>query len=160
MQLDQIQALTFHIRVTIPAAYLDLFGHMNIQYYVKVFNDSIFNMCAQGGMDEAFFLNSGRGMYALEQHIKYMAEVREGETVATYSRIFGRTDKRVHFMHFMVNETRQNLAATLEAMALHIDRQTKKGASFPPDIATALDAQIALHQALTWAAPHSTPLKI
>jgi hypothetical protein len=45
-------------------------------------------------------------------------------------------------------------------MALHIDRQTKKAAAFPPEIAAIADARIALDTALTWAAPHSTPLKI
>src|SRR5688572_7760816 len=114
MQLEQIQALPFHVCATIPSDYLDMFGHMNIQYYVKLFNDGIFDMCAQLGMDEAFFLRSGRGMYALEQHIKYMAEVHEGDEVAVYSRLFGRNEKRIHFMLFMINESKQNLAATIE----------------------------------------------
>jgi acyl-CoA thioester hydrolase len=160
MQLEQVQALPFHVRVTIPADYLDIFGHMNIQFYLKIFSDSVFDMCAEMGMDEAFFLSSGRGMYALEQHIKYMAEVREGETIATYSRLFGRNEKRVHFMHFMVNETRQNVAATLEVMALHVDRQTKKAAVFPPEIAATADERIATDRALTWEAPHSQALGI
>jgi acyl-CoA thioester hydrolase len=111
-------------------------------------------------MDEAFFLRSGRGMYALEQHIKYMAEVREGETVATYSRIFGRNEKRLHFMHFMVNETRQNLAATIEVMALHVDREAKRAASFPAEIAASMDERILGDTGLDWQAPHSQPLGI
>lgn len=160
MQLEEIQAQPFHLRVTVPADYLDMFGHMNIQFYFKIFSDGVFNMCADLEMDEAFFLREKRGMYALEQHIKYMAEVREGETVATYSRIFGRNEKRVHFMHFMVNETRQNLAATLEVMALHVDRETKRAATFPEAIAALTDARIAKDKLLTWQAPHSQPLRI
>ena len=160
MQLEQIQALPFHVRVSVPADYLDIFGHMNIQFYLKIFNDGIFDMCAQLGMDDDFFLREGRGMYALEQHIKYMAEVREGETVATYSRIFGRNDKRVHFMHFMVNETRQNVAASIEVMALHVDRSTKRAAIVLPEIAAKTDERILQAKALDWEAPHSQPLGI
>lgn len=160
MQLEEIQSQPFHLRVTIPAEYLDIFGHMNIQYYLKIFNDSIFNWCAKMGMDETFFLQKGRGMYALEQHLKYMAEVQEGETVATYSRIFARSDKRIHSMFFMVNETQQLLAATIEGMALHVDRQTKRAVAFPPEIAGHIDAQIASDQDLTWEAPYSQPLRI
>lgn len=160
MQLEQVQALPFHVRATIPADYLDVFGHMNIQFYLKIFSDSVFDMCAQMGMNEAYFLSSGRGMYALEQHIKYMAEVRAGETVATYSRFFGRNEKRVHFMHFMVNETEQKVAATIEIMALHVDRETKRAASFAPEIAAIADERIASDRDLAWAAPHSQPLRI
>lgn len=160
MKLEEIQALSFHGRATIPAEYLDMFGHMNIQYYLKIFNDGIFDMCAQIGMDEAFFMREGRGMYALEQHIKYMAEIHDGETVAIYSRVFGRNDKRVHFMLFMINETRQLLAATIEVMALHVDRKTNRAAAFPPDIAALVDARIAADKNLSWDAPHSKPLRI
>lgn len=160
MQIEQIQAQPFHLRVTIPADYLDVFGHMNVQYYLKIFSDSVFEMCAQFGMDEAYFLRSGHGMYALEQHIKYLAEVREGETVAIHSRYFGRNERRIHFMLFMVNETRQNIAATIEVMALHVDRETKRAIAFAPEFQAAMDARILQDRALDWQAPHSKPLAI
>lgn len=44
MTIDDIQALPFHLRVTIPKDYLDIFEHMNVQYYLKIFNDSVFHM--------------------------------------------------------------------------------------------------------------------
>lgn len=160
MHLEQIQAQPFHGRVTIPAEYLDMFGHMNIQYYLKIFNDGIFDWCAQMGMDEDFFLREERGMYALEQHLKYMAEVREGETVAVYSRVFSRNDKRVHTMLFMVNETRQMLAATIEGMAVHVDRRAKRAVAFLPVIAALIDERIAADRELAWEAPHSQPLRM
>lgn len=31
MTIDDIQALPFHLRVTIPKDYLDIFEHMNVQ---------------------------------------------------------------------------------------------------------------------------------
>jgi acyl-CoA thioester hydrolase len=160
MQLEQVQAQPFHIRATIPADYLDIFGHMNIQYYFKIFNEGIFHMFAQFGMDEAYILREGRGIYALEQYIKYMAEVREGETVATYSRFYARNEKRLHCMHLMVNESQKNIAAILEGVVLHIDRQTKRSVAFPNEIAALIDAQIATDNTLEWDAPHSQALGI
>ena len=160
MQLEQVQAQPFHVRATVSADYLDIFGHMNIQYYFKIFNDGIFNMFAQFGMDEAYFLREGRGLYALEQYVKYLAEVREGETVATYSRFFARNEKRIYCMHIMVNESQQNIAAILEGVVLHVDRQTKRSAAFPAEVAALIDAQIAVDKVLDWEAPHSQVLGI
>jgi acyl-CoA thioester hydrolase len=160
MQIEQVQAQPFHVRATIPADYLDIFGHMNIQYYFKIFNEGIFHMFAQFGMDDAYFLQEGRGIYALEQYIRYMAEVREGETVATYSRFYGRNEKRIHCMHIMVNESQKNIAAILEGVVLHVDRQTKRSLAFPNEIAALIDAQIATDNTLEWDAPRSQPLGI
>ena len=160
MQLEQIQAQPFHIRRIIPADYLDIFGHMNIQYYFKIFNEGIFDMFAQFGMDEAYFLREERGLYALEQYIKYMAEVREGETVATYSRFFGRNEKRIHCMHIMINESQQSIAAILEGVVLHVDRQTKRSVAFPSEVAAIIDGWIARDKALEWEAPRSQALGI
>lgn len=158
--LEKVEALPFHIRATIPDEYLDVFGHMNIQYYIKLFNDSIFAMCTDFGMDMAYFQQSHLGMFAVEQHIKYLREVRVGDTIATYSRFFARSDKRLHFMHFMVNETQQTLASTVEILALHVDRVERKSATFPEAIAAQVDERLIEHNALDWDAPHSKPLGV
>jgi acyl-CoA thioester hydrolase len=103
--LEQVEAMPFHIRATIPEDYLDVFGHMNIQYYVDLFNKGGFATFAAYGMDEAYFQESNCGIFAVEQHIKYLREVHAEDTVAIYTRLFARSKKRLHFMMFMLNET-------------------------------------------------------
>jgi acyl-CoA thioester hydrolase len=160
VSLEKVEALPFHIRFTIPEDYLDVFGHMNIQYYVKLFNDSIFAMCADYGMDTAYFQQSDFAMFGIEQHIKYLREIHVADTVATYSRFFARSDTRLHFMHFIVNETQQTLASTMEILALHVNKTERKSAAFPERLTVKLDEQIAAHNALDWNAPHSKPLGV
>lgn len=150
MTLDEIQALPFHLRVTIPDDYLDIFEHMNVQYYLKIFNDSVFQMCAELGMTTEFFAENQNGIYAVEQRLSYRAEVKAGDEVAVYSRLIARTAKSLHFKVFMINETNQVLSATMEALAFHVDRTTKRSAPFLEVTQKALDARLKLDQALKW----------
>jgi acyl-CoA thioester hydrolase len=151
--VEQIALLPKHLTVTIPEAYLDIFGHMNIQYYMKLFNDSIFAMVAEIGMDTTYFLENQRGMYAMEQHIRYLAEVRVGETLTLYSRLFVYSEKRAHFMHFMVSETHSHLAATLEVLAIHVNRETRRSAPIPEVYRNVMDTRIQHENQLGWDVP-------
>jgi acyl-CoA thioester hydrolase len=73
--------------------------------------------------------------------------------VAIYTRVNGRTAKRIHFTHFMVNETTGKLAATLETVTSHANTITRRTSPFPDAIAKAIDAIIAEHEQLEWEAP-------
>ena len=56
-------------------------------------------------------------------------------------------------MHFLVNETLNKLAATLESLGTHADMKLRRSAEIPPDIAALMDATIEKHRKLTWEAP-------
>lgn len=99
-------------------------------------------------------------MFALEQHIKYLAEVRAGESVTLHSRILARSEKRLHFMHFMVSETHNQLAATVEIIGTHIDRSIRRSAPFAEAVVVMIDERIAADSRLDWDAPHSQPLHV
>lgn len=150
MTIDEIQSLPFHLRLTIPTSYLDIFEHMNVQYYLKIFSDSVFNMCSDIGMTAEFFEENHNGIYAVDQRLSYRAEVKAGDTVAVYSRLIARSAKSLHFKVFMINESKQVLSATMEALAFHVDRNTKRSAPFLQVTQTALDIRLKQDQSLEW----------
>ena len=149
----QIHQLPCFHRATIPEAYLDVMGHMNIRHYMGLFDEAAWGFFHAFGMTEAFILNSSSAAFALEHHVRYLAEVHLGETVAIHTRVNGRTAKRIHFMHFMLNETTGKLAATLEVIASHANRDTRRTSPFPAEIASQIDQFVAEHSQLDWVAP-------
>lgn len=153
LTLNQISQLPCYHRATIPEAYLDVMGHMNIRHYMGLFDDAAWGFFAAFGMTEAYYQTTSGGAFALEQHVRYLAEVHVGETVAIYTRVNGRTAKRIHFIHFMVNETTGKLAATLEVLGSHANTTTRRTTPFPAEIAASLDAMLARHGQLDWEAP-------
>ena len=76
------QLPTFH-RETIPPAYLDIMGHMNVRHYIGIFDTAAWYFFAAVGMDESYYREYHAGGFALQQFIRYLAEVRVEETPVT-----------------------------------------------------------------------------
>lgn len=150
VQLEQLPL--FH-RETIPPDYLDVMGHMNVRWYAALFDAAAWKFFESFGMDENYYRTEAAGGFALKQFIQFLAEVRVGETVALRGRVLGRSAKRVHFMLFMVNESTNVLAATLEALGSHADMRVRRTSPYPPHLAANLDAVLAEHKKLNWETP-------
>ena len=153
ISLEKLQALPQFNRITITSEHLDVLGHMNIQWYMAIFDDGVWNMFASIGVGLEFTQTHHMGAMALQQHLRYLAEVREGDTVTVQGRVLGRTAKRLHFMLFMINETQGQLAATLEAVGINANLNTRRSARWRPQIAANIDAALQESQRLDWPAP-------
>ena len=151
--LASLETLPVYHRKNIPSDYQDLMGHMNIRWYFDLFARSGRKFFKSHGLDEDYFKGGEFGVFALKHFIQYFAEVRVGQTVAIHARLIARSDKRFHFMHFMINETTTQLAATFEALITHADLKIRRAASMPAQIAQKFDATLAQDETLDWAAP-------
>jgi len=149
----KLETLPLFHRQTIPPDYLDLMGHMNIRWYMALYDEAAWKFFASLGMDETYSRTRNAGGMALKQFINYYAEVHAGQTVAIRTRLLGRSAKRFHFMHFMINETRGVLASTMEVLGTHADLNARRASPFPPDVAAILDAKLAEYRRLDWKAP-------
>lgn len=153
LSISQLEQLPLTYRVTVTDGHLDLMGHMNVRHYLGFFDDATWHLFASFGMDHHYYTTSGNGSFALQQFIFYLAEVRTDETIGIRSRVYGRNDKRIHFMHFMVNETTGQLAATVEMLGSHANLAVRRTSPFPPAIAADIDALLAEHNRLDWPTP-------
>lgn len=151
--LSQLEPLPVFYQVTVDEAHLDAMGHMNVRWYVGFFDEATWVFMEKVGLTHEFFCKHQVGMFALEQHIRYLNEVRLGHAVSIHTRLLARTVKRLHFMHFMVNEFAQTLAATVEIVATHVDLSVRRTAPFLDETAFRLDAILAEHGQLGWDAP-------
>lgn len=149
----QIAQLPCYHRATIPDAYRDAMGHMNVRWYMALFDEAGWRLFESIGMTPDYFAQHNAGGFALEQHIRYLAEVLIGETVAIHGRVVGRSAKRIHHQLLMLNTTTGRLAATIEEVGAHADLGVRRMAPFPPAIAERIDALIAQQQALDWPPP-------
>ena len=160
LPLERLEALPEYHRKTIPSDYLDIMGHMNIRWYFDLFAVSGRKFFASHGLDPDYFQGGNFGVFTLKQFIQYFAEVRVGQTVAVHTRLIGRSDKRFHFIHFMINETTTQLASTFEALITHADLKIRRSAPMPVQIAQKFDDTLAIDVALDWAAPVCGAMKV
>ncbi len=151
--LQDIRQLEIMHRQRIPAAYMDENSHMNVQFYVYVAEQGLSGLLRRVGLGEQYAAADKFGNFALEQHIRYYAEILTGHQVSVYIRLIGLSPKRCYLMAFLINDTREQLAATVEIVMMNIDMSLRRGAPFPPEPKAALDALYQKQRALRWDAP-------
>ncbi|MEZ4671755.1 MAG: thioesterase family protein [Anaerolineae bacterium] len=152
-ELEQIVALPLVYRASIPERYRDMMGHMNIRWYLELYDEAGLFFFEGFGLTEQHYRSRGAGGFDLEHHIHYVNEVHIGDNVAFYGRLLDRSAKRLHYMLLMVNETRKLVASTFECVNSYADLTTRRTAPFPPEITAQIDGMLVAHQALSWSVP-------
>ena len=148
-----LNPLPITCRAHIPESYLDDMGHMNVMWYTHLFSEATGGIFDEFGMTDAYFEANQAGGFALEQHIRYLKEVRAGEDVTVRTRLVARSAKRFHFVHFLTIDGREVLAATGEFVGTHVDMRVRRSSPFPEAIAAAFDLLLAEHANLGWEPP-------
>jgi acyl-CoA thioester hydrolase len=151
--LDPVLALPLVYRFTVPQDYRDAFGHMNMRWYLAIYDDAGIPLFEQIGLTPEHYRQHQAGGFDLEHHLHYLNEVHVGDSLAVYARLIGRSAKRLHYLLFMVNETRNVLSSIFECVNSYADLSVRRTAPFPPDIAEQIDAMLAEHIRLDWPPP-------
>jgi len=123
---------------TVRPEWIDYNGHMNVAYYVMAFDhatDGLFDLL---GIGAEYCRREARSVFAVEQHIAYMRELKRGERLVVSSQLLGFDDKRLHFFQRMASEGGGHLAATMESLGLHVDMAARRAAQFPQEARTQL----------------------
>lgn len=151
--LSEIRQLNRVYEMTIPESFLDENRHVNVQYYVHLVERGLGEIFRRVGLGEPYAAADKIGNFALEQHIRYLAEIVVDERVSVYIRLVELSPKRAYFIGFLVNESRVELAAAVEVVMMNVDIARRRGAPFPSAAKAELDALLAKHQELLWPAP-------
>jgi acyl-CoA thioester hydrolase len=143
------------LHMLVPAAWADSNGHMNMRWYVALFDDAGDELHERVGLTPEFHRRHHTGTVDLEHHTHFLHEVMPGDTVSIYSRLVARSAKRLHYLMFLVNESNGKLAAIFECMNALADLSVRRTAPFPAEIAGKIDAWLARDTLLDWPAPVS-----
>ena len=87
ISLDQLAPLPVVYRTVIPPAYEDRNGHMNVRWYLALYDEAGDELYPMLGLTTDYFAFSGMGGFDLEHHLWYAAEVHVGDNVVVSARI-------------------------------------------------------------------------
>jgi acyl-CoA thioester hydrolase len=135
-------------QTTVREEWIDYNGHMNVAYYVLVFDHATDVLWNYLGIGEEYLKRTNNSTFMLESHITYQDEVRLGDAVRVTSQLLGADAKRLHFLHRMYHAEKGYLASTLESVSLHVSLATRRAAPFPEDRQNFLARVLAAHGAL------------
>ena len=114
----------------IKKEWTDYNNHMNMAYYVLVFDQIWEVMLEKFKMGENSAKTTKMSTMVVETHTTYNNEVKEGDEVEINLTFFDHDKKRLHFKMEMIEKSSKKLSATLESLSLYIDLNRRKVSEF------------------------------
>jgi len=132
---------------TIRDEWIDYNGHFNMGYYGVLFDISADDAFIKMGLGPEY-AETGSSFYTLETHTSYLREMHAADPVQVHMRVLDYDAKRIHYFEEMYHAEEGWLAATLEAICMHIDMTVKKASPFPDHILKEIAAMHDAHKQL------------
>ena len=122
--------------------WIDSNGHMNLAYYVVVFDiatDAFYDVIDVGNR---YREATHYSCFTAETHTVYERELHLGEKLRVRSYLLGADTKRVHYFHEMFHAESGERCCVQELLALHIDMRIRRVAPFEADKYEAMQALV------------------
>ena len=107
-------------------SWTDYNGHMNLAFYILVFDKGAEEILSKFKMGEQSAKTTKKSTMAVESHTTYNNEVKENEEVDVYLSYFDHDKKRLHYKLEMYEKSNNILSATTEVLSLYIDLNIRK----------------------------------
>ena len=135
--------MSFHItNQTIKKEWTDYNNHMNMAYYVLVFDQTWEIILEKFKMGEKSAKDTQRSTMVVETRTTYDGEVKEGDEVEIVLAFFDHDRKRLHFKMEMIEKSSKKLSATIEMLSLYIDLGKRKVTEFEDEKIKIMDGFI------------------
>ena len=135
-------------REPVLADWVDYNGHMNVAYYVLVFDHATDAFLDHIGLDDAHRDATGESVFVVEAHVTYEREAMEGDELSVTTQVLDCDAKRMHIFHRMHANGGSEVIATNELMILSVDLNTRRAAPLSDSAAERLHARRAAHDGL------------
>jgi acyl-CoA thioester hydrolase len=132
----------------VEPAWIDYNGHMNMAYYHVLFDRAVDEAFGLVGLGQDYVAERQASFYTAEIHTLYRRELKMHDAVRVTLQLVDYDDKRLHYYLEIHHAAEGWAAATMEALSLHVDMETRKVSPFPYDIAANLAVMKAAHARL------------
>ena len=138
------------LRSSVVSEWLDYNGHMNVVYYHMNFDRAMVEFLNKVGLGEDFLANSNGSMFALEERLTYMRELKRGDQFRVTLQLLDLDDKRAHCFLRMFNVDENYIASTCEHVSTFVDMNSRRSAAFPQQIQCSMEEVFESHRDLPY----------
>ena len=110
--------------------WIDYNGHMNLSYYILVFDMGAEVILSKFKMGEQAAKTTKRSTMVVETHTNYIKEVKENDEVIISLSHIDHDKKRLHYKLEMYEKSKNILSATTEVLALYMNLDERKVSEF------------------------------
>jgi acyl-CoA thioester hydrolase len=125
----------FHTDCVRPE-WVDSNGHMNLAYYIVVFDLGTDAWMDLAGLSAAYRAAEQHTVFAVETHTLYRQELRQAAPIQVRTWLVGADSKRIHLAHEMTSDGA--VAALHEVLFVHVSLATRRVAPLGPAAAARL----------------------
>ena len=123
----------------IKSEWTDYNNHLNMAYYVLIFDVAWEVMLKKFNMGEQSAKTSGMSTMVVETNTTYDNEIKEGDEVEILLTFFDHDKKRLHFRMEMIEKKTKKISSTIEMLSLHVDLNKRKVAEFDQERTKLMD---------------------
>ena len=127
--------------------WIDYNGHMNLSYYILVFDMGAEVILSKFQMGEYSAKTTKKSTMVVETRTNYLKEVKENDEVVVSLAHFDHDKKRLHYKLEMHEKSTNNLSATTEVLALYMNLNERKVSEFEKEKIKIMDDFINLNKA-------------
>ena len=110
--------------------WVDYNDHLNMAYYVLIFDQALEVMLEKFKMGADSAKNEMRSTMVVKTNTKYINEVKEGEVVDILLTFFDHDKKRLHLKLEMIEKEKKKISSTIEWLSLYVNLKTRKVTEF------------------------------
>lgn len=125
--------------------WIDANGHMNVAYYVLVFDHATDALLDVLDVGERYRAEEGKAFFVTEAHVTYEQELREGDSLQVLTQILGFDGTRLVLFHQMRCQRLAVPAATNEILCLNVDLDSRRAVPLAASARERLHAAQAAH---------------
>ena len=114
----------------ISKEWVDYNSHLNMAYYVLIFDKAWEVMLEKFQMGETSAKTTKKSTMVVETHTTYNNEVKENEEVNINLIFFDHDKKRLHYKLEMIGKNSKKLSSTIEMISLYVDLKERRVAEF------------------------------
>ena len=127
---NEIHFGEFTYKDHVRTEWLDDNGHMNLGYYLILFDASTEVLFTEAGIGSGTPTPDRHSVFTLEAHMSYHNELLLGEAFYCRTRLLGYDHNKLRYAHWMFKEQGDELCATNELLSLNVDLATRRACPF------------------------------
>lgn len=132
----------------VEAGWIDYNGHLNMAFYHVMFDRAVDHVYDLLGIGAEYVSASDGSCFTMEVHVNYLNELVVDDPVIINFQLLDADSKRLHFFQEMRHAESNELAATSEQLALHVDMRQRASAPFPDRLKDGIAALLQQHNRL------------
>jgi acyl-CoA thioester hydrolase len=126
----------------------DLNNHLNMAYYLVMFDLAIDSLFEGVGIGEAYRHSAGQNAFAAETHVVYEREMYVGQKAQIVTTILDADEKRLHVAQEMFRDGDPARTCLQEIMFISVSLTTRRTAPWTPAAFAEIKSALALHNTL------------